>query len=463
MKEWLGALGHTSETINKLNIIHVSGTKGKGSTCSWAACFLQAHARRCQIPRRIGMLTSPPYATRTDHIQIDGLSLSHELVVQYINEIRDALPQLRRPVDFTLPIVERGPGPKQFEVILAFHAFIRAGVDATIIECYCGGEYDQTNFVESPVVVAIASIGLDHVRKLGPNMQDIAWHKTGIFKRGAVALTGLHGDAMCDSMIKQRAVETDCTLHIVDSIDDRLPQDNSKLQLHIQRVNASLALAVADAFIARRAGHDSAGRPRAINTSDINEAVEHWYTPGRFEVVVQDAATWYIDFAHNDMSVPIAAEWYARATQSDSCGDGSRDTTKPRRVLLYCLANNDRDQEALLQSFCKSLQPFECDFDDIVFTALPKHLPYQIRADRDLSLTDAAKEDDEVTAWRAEMDTLWTRMQSEWQRFMPASTAVFSRHVFLSDALKHVHRLHSDRKLQVFAIGCASLPGINAP
>ncbi|KUL90484.1 hypothetical protein ZTR_00032 [Talaromyces verruculosus] len=67
----------------------------------------------------------------------------------------------------------------------SFHTFIRERVQAAIFETHHGGEYDATNVIPQPVVTAITSLGMDHVAQLGPTIDDIAWHKSGIFKPGA--------------------------------------------------------------------------------------------------------------------------------------------------------------------------------------------------------------------------------------------------------------------------------------
>lgn len=81
--------------------------------------------------------------------------------------------------------------PRYLQVcaLLSFHTFIREDVDATILETHQGGEYDSTNVIENPLVTAITSIGIDHVKQLGPFVEKIAWHKAGIFKSGAPAFS----------------------------------------------------------------------------------------------------------------------------------------------------------------------------------------------------------------------------------------------------------------------------------
>lgn len=76
----------------------------------------------------------------------------------------------------------RQPRYLQFVALLAFHTFIRENVQAAIFETHYGGEYDATNVMQNPVVTGITSLGMDHIAQLGPTIENIAWHKAGIFK-----------------------------------------------------------------------------------------------------------------------------------------------------------------------------------------------------------------------------------------------------------------------------------------
>ncbi|KAF4806795.1 Folylpolyglutamate synthase [Colletotrichum siamense] len=62
-------------------------------------------------------------------------------------------------------------------------------VDAAIYEVGVGGELDSTNIIDQPVAVAITTLGIDHVQTLGNTIEQIAWHKAGIMKRGCPAFT----------------------------------------------------------------------------------------------------------------------------------------------------------------------------------------------------------------------------------------------------------------------------------
>ena len=66
--------------------------------------------------------------------------------------------------------------------IAAFHVFMQLKVDATILEVGIGGAYDCTNIVPKPIVTGVTALGIDNVNVLGNTLEQIAWHKGGIYK-----------------------------------------------------------------------------------------------------------------------------------------------------------------------------------------------------------------------------------------------------------------------------------------
>ena len=81
----------------------------------------------------------------------------------------------------------------RFLTALAYHVFIKQGVDVAIMETGMGGSYDATNVIQRPIVCGITSLGFDHMAILGTTLAEIAWHKAGIMKVGT-------GSLVCDSL-----------------------------------------------------------------------------------------------------------------------------------------------------------------------------------------------------------------------------------------------------------------------
>jgi dihydrofolate synthase/folylpolyglutamate synthase len=149
----------------KYPIIHVAGTKGKGSTSALCAAGLQAAGYT------VGLYTSPHLLDYTERIQINGEPISHGQLAGLVEEIK--------------PAVARVPFLTTFEITtaLAFMAFAKYGVDAAVFEVGLGGRLDATNIV-TPKVSVITSLSYDHTAVLGNTLALIAGEKAGIIKDG---------------------------------------------------------------------------------------------------------------------------------------------------------------------------------------------------------------------------------------------------------------------------------------
>jgi dihydrofolate synthase/folylpolyglutamate synthase len=144
-------------------VIHVAGTKGKGSVCILCASALQ------QSGYKVGLYTSPHLDDYAERIQINGVFIPHEDMVSMVDIIK--------------PHVAKIPDLTTFEITtaLAFIYFSLQKVDAAVIEVGLGGRLDATNVV-SPIVSVITSISYDHTHLLGNTLAEIAGEKAGIIK-----------------------------------------------------------------------------------------------------------------------------------------------------------------------------------------------------------------------------------------------------------------------------------------
>jgi dihydrofolate synthase/folylpolyglutamate synthase len=171
MRELLHRLG---DPQRRLRIVHVAGSKGKGSTSAMLAAVLG------QAGYRTGLFTSPHLCRVEERFQVDGTPVSGLELTALLEEVRAA--------------VEAGGPPLQptfFEVATAvgFLHFVRRRVDTAVVEVGLGGRFDSTN-VCRPAVALIISISLDHVQQLGDRLAAIAMEKAGIVKPGVPAVSG---------------------------------------------------------------------------------------------------------------------------------------------------------------------------------------------------------------------------------------------------------------------------------
>ena len=197
----------------------------------------------------------------------------------------------------------RGPRYLQLIILLCMHTFIREGVDTAIIETHHGGEYDSTNFVEKPIVTAITTLGLDHIKQLGSSLESIAWHKGGIFKRGATVFSAPQ-ETEAANMLRKRASDLKVNLEFID-VESTLDDHTMQLKPEVQRTNSSVALAVARSFLDQTTGQNS-----TLTLSDVDQGIKQFSWPGRFQTFDQNKFQWFLDSAHNEMSIVIAADWF---------------------------------------------------------------------------------------------------------------------------------------------------------
>lgn len=192
----------------------------------------------------------------------------------------------------------------QLIALVSFHTFIKEGVEATILETHHGGEYDATNVINNPVATVITTLGMDHVKQLGPTIENIAWHKAGIFKSGSCAFSSPQ-EASAAAVLRDRASEKGIDIQFVDN-DPSLPANALQLKPDVQRMNCSVALAAVRHFLKEKSVQGAA----PFSSLDVLQGVTRFSWPGRFQVIREGVFNWFLDGAHNEMSVSKAAEWF---------------------------------------------------------------------------------------------------------------------------------------------------------
>ncbi|MDD2922538.1 MAG: bifunctional folylpolyglutamate synthase/dihydrofolate synthase [Anaerolineales bacterium] len=155
---------------NQYPIIHVAGTKGKGSTSALCASALQAAGYK------VGLYTSPHLLDYTERIQINGEPISHEQLNELVEEIKPHVAKIEMLTTF------------EITTALAFMAFAKYGAAAAVFEVGLGGRLDATNIV-APNVSVITSLSYDHTAVLGNTLALIAGEKAGIIKNGAPVIS----------------------------------------------------------------------------------------------------------------------------------------------------------------------------------------------------------------------------------------------------------------------------------
>lgn len=170
---------------DKLNIIHIAGTNGKGSCTSFINSSLVSQGYK------VGMFTSPSIYNFEERIRINNKNISEEKLIELMKEVRE--------ISNTFEVF-----PADFELItaIAFLYFYRENCDYVIMEVGLGGRLDATNVVKNPLVTMITSISLDHQQFLGNTLSEIASEKSGIIKENVPLVLYSQSDEVMDIICK---------------------------------------------------------------------------------------------------------------------------------------------------------------------------------------------------------------------------------------------------------------------
>jgi dihydrofolate synthase/folylpolyglutamate synthase len=290
----LKPLGNPHE---KLKVIHIGGTNGKGSTAAMVQSILSRSGYR------VGLYTSPHLLSFTERIRIDDREITEAEVVRLTERIREAVGESRIPETFTF---------FDFTTAMAMLYFVEARVDLAILEVGLGGRLDSTNVVD-PLLSVITNISMDHRDYLGGTLEAVAREKAGIIKEGRVLVTAAAQPRVVD-LFRHICLEKKAPLYRVgrdfrgrrtgrrrfhyQGLRLNLPNLELKLAGRHQIVNATTALGAIETF----GGNGYRIRDEAI--SEGLRGVQWW---GRLEVV-RDSPVVLLDGAHNPAAVKSLKE-----------------------------------------------------------------------------------------------------------------------------------------------------------
>jgi folylpolyglutamate synthase len=351
--------GVSLSDLDKLSVIHVSGTKGKGSTCAFCESILRSHGFKT------GFYSSPHLVEVRERIRINGQPLQRDAFSNYFWDCYKKLDNTKADYDNTMPSYFR------FLTIMAYYVFLQEKVDVAIIEVGIGGRYDCTNIVRSPVVCGVSSLGIDHVAILGDTLDKIAWNKAGIFKANVPAVTVAQPENAGDTLL-QCAKDTNAPLFIARPLEDH-DWCGQKMELGIagrmQNRNASLALQLCDIWLRdhaktvedRKCGYEKFTHadgstdlgPAMTITKDMQKGLKTCRWAGRNQTVKHPGLTYYLDGAHTTRSIEQCLDWFL----PESATEKSKQTGKVVRILIFN-TTGDRQAEKLL-SLLKSGE-FDC-------------------------------------------------------------------------------------------------------
>lgn len=333
-------------------VIHIAGTKGKGSTAYLTTRLLAAHGLRTAL------YTSPHVSHLRERFVLDGAPVEEAAFCDAFSALLPALDAMRNDP------------PTYFELLTAtaFRLFSNAKPDVAVIEVGLGGRLDATNVSNLPVVVSgITPISLDHMAQLGNTLRAIAGEKAGILREETpVVLAAQEPGVM--AFLRERAEALGCSVHVLgvdvsalvresgtpahpkapQRIDVRGPSGvHEDIPLGMmgrhQVQNAAMAYALAETFLQRIGG-------TPLHTGDLRAAWRSASLPGRIEVM--QAHPWVIlDGAHNPAATWALSETFAQNVPGTP------------RILVFA-APADKDVSTMLRILVPG-------FDRIILTTYP--------------------------------------------------------------------------------------------
>lgn len=329
------------EPISRMNVIHVAGTKGKGSTCTFAESIL----RNCGF--HTGLFTSPHLIDVRERFRLDGVDICEEKFLAYFWWCWDRLKE-KTSDDIPMPTYFR------FLALLAFKIFAAEQVDVAILEVGLGGKYDATNVVQKPIVCGITSLGYDHMEILGNTLGEIAGEKAGIFKQGVPAFT-VHQPDEAMRVLEEKASQLDVHLQVAPLLDVSLLNGlHLGLSGEHQYLNAGLAIALCSTWL-QRTGHIK------VNYLDQTSSLPEQFIKGLATATLQGRAqivpdrlidiespgdlVFYMDGAHSPESMEVCAKWFCLAIKEEN---------KQQNLSNHRHDNSSADHKLVDSSGCKT-------------------------------------------------------------------------------------------------------------
>lgn len=283
---------------DRLHVIHVAGTNGKGTTCELLSSVLSCAGYRT------GLYLSPHVSDFCERMQINGEMISQnelaEVGARVFTEIEDMKSQ--------------GEIITEFEAVtaMAFLWYAEKSCDLVVLEVGLGGRLDATNVVQTPAVSVITSISLDHTKILGDTVEQIASEKCGIIKEGGVTVS--YPNQRPGALKTIEAISEERKNRFVNASSVNLEKLNADLsgidllwnqtRLHLpflgdhQVNNARTVLAVLEEL--RKKGYTVSGQ-------SVQRGFEQAKFPARFEVLSKKPVV-ILDGAHNpDGTAALAA------------------------------------------------------------------------------------------------------------------------------------------------------------
>ena len=296
----LEKLGNPQE---KLQIIHVGGTNGKGSTAAYISTILAAAGYK------VGRYISPVIFEYRECIQITKLQ-EEEIITNYITETEmlNQIELIHSAIQELLKEGKEHPTTFEIETAMSFLHFLEKHCDIVILEVGMGGRLDATNVIENSLCSVLTSISMDHMQFLGNDLGMIAKEKAGILKENGLAICYDYQNEVITDTIRMEAQEKKVTVkyadfskitserHSLDGISFSY-KNNQHIKLNLlgenQVKNAVLAIEVINGL------NESGKLQKKITQNYVYKGLEMTKWNGRFSILSKQPLL-IVDGAHNE-------------------------------------------------------------------------------------------------------------------------------------------------------------------
>ncbi len=290
MEYFMEELNHPEE---KLKVIHIAGTNGKGSTTEMLANILTKSGYK------VGKYISPHLIEYNERISINGQDITDKEMEDIIEKLKDKIEKYNKISKEKVTLFE-------LLTTMALYYFKEKECDFVVLETGLGGLYDCTNIVW-PLVSIITSIGYDHMAILGETLEEITVQKAGIIKQNSNTVI-IEQKEMIQKIIEETCKSKNNTLTVVkkEDIKNKNYQDefltfdykeNKNIKLNLkgdkQFENASLCLETIN--ILRKKGHK-------ISEKAVKEGLSTVIHKARFETINKEPKIIY-DGGHNKEAI----------------------------------------------------------------------------------------------------------------------------------------------------------------
>ena len=312
-----------------MKIIHVAGTNGKGSVCSYISNTL------VRAGYKTGLFISPHLVKINERIQIDDVPVSDDIFESAYERVLEAAHRMEQ---------SGGKHPAYFEFLfgMAMLVFKEQKVQYIVLETGMGGRLDSTNVVKKPLMTVITSVSMDHMHVLGNTIEEIASEKAGIIKPGVPLV--FYGGVIEAVAVQRKAPFEVITSDNVSFIEKKgkfidFCLNNRYYKNESFSVSSAALYQVWNSSLAATALAWLSKENDGIRLSDeqIHTGITTAFWEGRMEELCPDV---YVDGAHNEDGIRAFLE--------------TAKAMKDRKQILMFSAVADKAYDTMIKEICDS-------------------------------------------------------------------------------------------------------------